>query len=150
MRKNAMDLVAEANALVESIRAVEAIALLGQPGVTLVDLRDIRERVREGFVPGSLHAPRGMLEFWVDPDSPYHRDAFSTGDRFVFYCQSGWRSALAARTVQDMGLERVCHVADGFQAWVEAGGPVTKTDDGREPSRARGRSPHANQRKERR
>ena len=133
MRKRAMDLVAAANAEVESIPAVEALALTNNDDVTLVDLRDIRERIREGFVPGSVHAPRGMLEFWVDPESPYHREVFATGKRIVFYCQSGWRSALAAKTAQDMGLERVAHVGDGFTGWVEAGGPLLKTSDGREP-----------------
>ena len=133
MRKRAMDLVAAANAEVESIPAAEALALTNNDDVTLVDLRDIRERIREGFVPGSVHAPRGMLEFWVDPASPYHREVFATGKRIVFYCQSGWRSALAAKTAQDMGLERVAHVGDGFTGWVEAGGPLLKTSDGREP-----------------
>jgi rhodanese-related sulfurtransferase len=133
MLKRAMDLVAAANAEVESIPAAEALALTNNDDVTLVDLRDIRERIREGFVPGSVHAPRGMLEFWVDPESPYHREVFATGKRIVFYCQSGWRSALAAKTAQDMGLERVAHVGDGFTGWVEAGGPLLKTGDGREP-----------------
>ena len=133
MRKRVMELVEAANAEIESIPAVDALGLLADEEVTLVDLRDIRERVREGFVPGSVHAPRGMLEFWVDPESPYYRDVFGTGKRFVFYCQSGWRSALATKTVQDMGLERVAHVADGFAGWVEAGGAVLRTDDGREP-----------------
>ncbi len=133
MLKRAMDLVAAANAEVESIPAAEAGALTNNDDVTLVDLRDIRERIREGFVPGSVHAPRGMLEFWVDPESPYHREVFATSKRIVFYCQSGWRSALAAKTAQDMGLERVAHVGDGFTGWVEAGGPLLKTSDGREP-----------------
>jgi rhodanese-related sulfurtransferase len=130
--KRAMDLVDEANAQIESVPAAEAIGFVDDENVTIVDLRDIRERIREGFVPGSVHAPRGMLEFWVDPDSPYHRDVFATGKRFVFYCQSGWRSALATKTVQDMGLGGVCHVSDGFKGWLDAGGPVSKTDDGRE------------------
>ncbi len=132
MRKHAMELVEEANAEIESVPASEAIGLAERDDVTLVDLRDIRERIREGFVPGSLHAPRGMLEFWVDPESPYHRDVFASGQHFVFYCQSGWRSALATKTAQDMGLEPVSHVSDGFQGWLTAGGPVLKTEDGRE------------------
>ena len=132
-RKSAMQLVAEANARVAGIAAAEAVALVGRPDTLLVDLRDIRERVREGFVPGSLHAPRGMLEFWVDPESPYYKDVFGSGRHFVFYCQSGWRSALAALTVQEMGLAPVSHVHDGFTAWVAAGGPVLRTPDGREP-----------------
>jgi rhodanese-related sulfurtransferase len=133
MRKRASELVEEANAEIACVSAVDAIGLAERDDVTLVDLRDIRERIREGFVPGSVHAPRGMLEFWIDPESPYHRDVFASGQHFVFYCQSGWRSALATRTVQDMGLAPVSHVSDGFRGWVDAGGPVTKTDDGREP-----------------
>jgi rhodanese-related sulfurtransferase len=133
IHKRARQLVDAANAQIESITANDAIALLERDDTMLVDLRDIRERIREGFVPGSLHAPRGMLEFWVDPESPYHRDVFATGKRFVFYCASGWRSALATQVVKDMGLEPVCHIGDGFTGWIEAGGPVTKTEDGREP-----------------
>ncbi len=133
IHKRAQELVDAANAQIESISAADAIALLERDDTLLVDLRDIRERIREGFVPRSLHAPRGMLEFWVDPESPYHRDVFATGKRFVFYCASGWRSALATRVVLDMGLEPVCHIGDGFTGWVKAGGPVTKTEDGREP-----------------
>lgn len=136
VHKRARELVNAANAEIESISAVDALALRERDDTTLVDLRDIRERIREGFVPGSLHAPRGMLEFWVDPDSPYHRDVFATGKRFVFYCASGWRSALATKVVQDMGLEPVCHIDDGFAGWVDAGGPVAKTEDGREPKPA--------------
>ena len=129
----AKELVDAASAEIESLSAVDAIALFERDDTILVDLRDIRERIREGFVPRSLHAPRGMLEFWVDPESPYYRDVFGTGVRFVFYCASGWRSALATKVVQDMGLEPVCHIDDGFEGWLKAGGPVTKTEDGREP-----------------
>ena len=132
LRKKAMDLVDEAMAEVETIDVRDAIALVGRNDVSIVDLRDIRERQREGFIPGSLHAPRGMLEFWVDPESPYARKAFAEDKRFVFYCAAGWRSALATRTVQEMGMERVAHIGGGFTAWIEAGGPVKKTEDGRE------------------
>jgi len=126
-------LVAEAEAVVETLALDEAAALMGREDVVFVDLRDIRERQREGFVPGSVHAPRGMLEFWVDPESPYHREVFAGPGRFVFYCQSGWRSALAAKAVGEMGMERVAHVGGGFAAWKEAGHPVLETPDGREP-----------------
>ena len=91
-----------------------------------VDLRDVRELEREGMIPGAFHAPRGMLEFWVDPDSPYFKDVFGSGRTFVFYCQSAWRSALATRAVQEMGLEPVCHLEGGFQAWKEAGHPTAE------------------------
>ena len=89
-----------------------------------VDLRDVREGWREGTIPGAYHAPRGMLEFWVDPASPYARDTFQQSKRFVFFCASGWRSALSTKTVQDMGLSPVCHIEGGFTAWKAAGGPV--------------------------
>ena len=133
IRKRARELVDAANCEIRSITAADAIELTGRDDTTLVDLRDIRERIREGFVPGSLHAPRGMLEFWVDPESPYYRDVFGSGRHFVFYCASGWRSALATKAVQDMGLEPVSHVEGGFTSWVKVGGPVLKTDDAREP-----------------
>jgi rhodanese-related sulfurtransferase len=92
--------------------------------VLLVDLRDIRELQRDGRIPGALHAPRGMLEFWVDPESPYYKEIFGSGKKFVFFCAGGLRSALAAQTVQNMGLEPVCHIEGGFRAWKEGGGPV--------------------------
>jgi rhodanese-related sulfurtransferase len=136
MKKSAEQLVAEANAEVECVSAADSIERAQREDVVVVDLRDIRERMREGFVPGSVHAPRGMLEFWVDPDSPYHRELFAQKKHFLFYCQSGWRSALAAKTVQDMGLSAVSHVDSGFRGWVDCGGPVLKTEDGREPKKA--------------
>lgn len=126
LRKGVRQLVEEANAEVECISAADAIALAGRDDVLIVDLRDPREREREGFIPGSYHAPRGMLEFWVDPESPYYKDVFGSGKRFVLHCASGWRSALAAKAVQEMGLEGVSHITTGFKGWVEAGGPVER------------------------
>ena len=123
MRK-VSDMVAEANEQVAHAPASELIELHGQDGVTFVDLRDPRELDREGMIPGAFHCTRGMLEFWIDPESPYAKERFQTDDRFVFYCASGWRSALAAKAAQDMGLERVTHVEDGFAGWKAAGGPV--------------------------
>ena len=122
--KRVKDMVAEANAMIETIPTADAIALLGDPDVTFVDIRDVRELQREGKVPGAFHAPRGMLEFWIDPESPYAKDEFRSGKRLVFYCASAWRSALATRTAQEMGLERVAHVEGGFTAWRKAGGAV--------------------------
>ena len=90
----------------------------------LGDIRDIRELWREGAVPGAVHAPRGMLEFWVDPESAYHREVFANGKRFIFFCAGGLRSALAAQSVQRMGMTPVAHIAGGFAAWKEAGGAV--------------------------
>ena len=94
-----------------------------------VDLRDPRELQREGMVPDAFHAPRGMLEFWIDPESPYHKEIFASGKTFVFYCASGWRSALATQVAQRMGLSPVCHVSGGFNAWREAGGPVAQKEE---------------------
>lgn len=124
LRKGIRELCAEADAVIETWSAEQAIAALGDPAVQLVDLRDVRELWREGGIPGALHAPRGMLEFWVDPESPYAKPIFQTGKRFVFFCAGGLRSALATRAVQEMGLAPVCHVRGGFAAWKQAGGPV--------------------------
>jgi rhodanese-related sulfurtransferase len=127
LRKGVRQLVDEANAEVRSIPASEAIELAKRDDVLIVDLRDPRERERDGFIPGSFHAPRGMLEFWVDPESPYYKDVFGSGKRFILHCASGWRSALAAKAIQDMGMEGVSHIATGFKGWVDAGGPVERT-----------------------
>ena len=128
MKITARQLVESANAEVTTLPVADAVALVDSPDHLFVDLRDVRELTREGTVPGAFHAPRGMLEFWVDPDSPYFKDEFATPKTFVFFCQSGWRSALATKAVQDMGLEPVAHVDGGFRAWVDAGGPVQKVE----------------------
>ena len=122
--KSARQLVDEANAVVEEIDIAAAQALLGQPDVTFVDLRDPRELEREGRVPGAFHCPRGMLEFWIDPESPYAKPQFQEDKTFVFFCGGGWRSALAARIAQEMGLAPVKQVGGGFTAWKKAGAPV--------------------------
>jgi rhodanese-related sulfurtransferase len=118
------DLVAAAEREVETLRAADAVKLHGQPDVVLIDIRDIRELNREGRVPGAFHCPRGLLEFWVDPQSQYHKPVFAQDERFVFFCAGGLRSALAAQTVQRMGLRPVAHVGGGLAAWKQAGGPV--------------------------
>ncbi|WP_239988477.1 rhodanese-like domain-containing protein [Paramagnetospirillum kuznetsovii] len=133
LMKTHRQLIDEANAVVETIPTIDAIDLHGDPGVVFVDLRDPRELEREGMVPDAFHAPRGMLEFWIDPTSPYFKAVFGSGKRFVFYCQSGWRSALATKAVQEMGLGPVAHVEGGFRAWKDAGGPV-----GEKPVQAKG------------
>jgi rhodanese-related sulfurtransferase len=117
-------LIEAAEKEIETIDTATARARLDDPNVVFVDLRDVRELAREGKIPGAFHAPRGMLEFWVDPESPYHKDVFSSGKRLIFYCQSGWRSALATQTVRRMGLSDVCHIGGGFSAWKSAGAPV--------------------------
>lgn len=117
-------LVAEANSNIETIPTEAAKALLGRDDVVLVDLRDPRELEREGKMPGAFHCPRGMLEFWIDPESPYHKPIFAEDKKFVFFCGGGWRSALAAAAAQDMGLKPVAHIEGGFGAWKKAGGAV--------------------------
>ena len=122
------ELCAVAEAEIETLAAADVVALVDDPGVQLVDIRDIRELWREGGVPGALHVPRGMLEFWVDPESPYHKPVFASDKRFVFFCAGGLRSALATQAVQRMGLAPVAHIAGGFGAWKEAGGPVAAVE----------------------
>ena len=117
-------MVAQANAKIETLSPQDAVTLHGREDVVLVDLRDPRELEREGKVPGAFHCPRGMLEFWIDPESPYHKPVFAQDKRFVFFCAGGMRSALAAATASDMGLKPVAHVEGGFGKWKEAGGPI--------------------------
>ncbi len=116
-------LVAEAEAEIETVSIGEATTAVDE-GALLVDVRDVRELKREGKIPGAVHAPRGMLEFWVDPDSPYHREVLFTDQQLILYCSLGWRSALAAKTLQDMGIANVAHLEGGFDAWKAAGEPV--------------------------
>jgi rhodanese-related sulfurtransferase len=113
-----------ANSAVETLTIEQAAALHGQGDVVFVDLRDPRELEREGKMPGAFHCPRGMLEFWIDPESPYHKPVFAEDKRFVFFCAGGWRSALAAQTAKEMGLKPVAHLEGGFGAWKKAGAPV--------------------------
>jgi rhodanese-related sulfurtransferase len=122
--KGIAQLCAEAGAEIETWPIDKAMEHIEDDAVVFVDVRDVRELWRDGTIPGALHVPRGMLEFWVDPESPYARDIFQSGKRFVFFCSMGWRSALGAKAVQDMGLLPVCHIGGGFTAWREAGGPV--------------------------
>jgi rhodanese-related sulfurtransferase len=124
LKKGYKALVDEANAEIETISAADAAALLGDTGTVIVDIRDPREVERDGRIPGSFHATRGMLEFWIDPESPYHKPIFASGRKFVFYCAGGLRSALATKTAQDMGLAPVAHIEGGFAAWRDAGLPV--------------------------
>ena len=121
--KRIKDMVAEANEVVDHAPATEMMAKHGAEGVTFVDLRDPRELERDGMIPGAFHCPRGMLEFWIDPQSPYHKPWFAEDRTFVFYCASGWRSLLAAETAQRMGL-KTASLRGGFAAWREAGQPV--------------------------
>ena len=128
LKKGYRQLLDEANAEIEGISPEDAAALFDDENSVLVDLRDPRELEREGRIPGAKHVTRGMLEFWIDPESPYHKPFFASGKTFVFFCASGWRSALATKTAQDMGLSPVKHILGGFTAWKSAGLPVETTE----------------------
>ncbi len=117
-------LVEAAEARIRTISAEEAIDKQGADDVVFVDLRDVRELKREGGIPGAFHCPRGLLEFWIDPESPYHHAVFAEPKEFVFFCNLGWRSALAADIAQQMGLT-TCHIDGGFEAWKAFGGEIT-------------------------
>ena len=124
LKTTAAQMVADARARIEEIETADLIARVGDADTVIVDIRDIRERQRTGFIPGSVHAPRGMIEFWVDPDSPYHKEVFAQeGKKYVFHCASGWRSALTVATLQDMGFD-AAHLREGFSTWADQGGPV--------------------------
>lgn len=128
LKITAAQMVQTARDRIEEIETEDLIAMADDPNLVIVDIRDIRERARSGFIPGSFHAPRGMIEFWVDPDSPYHKEVFAApGKTFVFHCASGWRSALTVATLQDMGFE-AAHLKDGFTSWEKAGGPIEKPE----------------------
>jgi len=116
-------MIAEARARIEEIPVAEAAGLPDDPAVQLIDIRDVRELDRDGMIPNAYHAPRGMLEFWIDRASPYARDIFAQDRKFVFYCAGGLRSVLAADVAQRLGL-RVAHITEGFAGWKEAGHPV--------------------------
>jgi rhodanese-related sulfurtransferase len=123
-------LLAKANAKIETLSVSDAAKELGKDSVVFVDLRDPRELEREGKMPGAFHCPRGMLEFWIDPESPYHKPVFAEDKRFIFFCGGGWRSALAAEVAQEMGLKPVAHIEGGFGAWKKAGAPVQSQENG--------------------
>lgn len=123
LKITAAEMVAAARERIEEIETPDLIAKVNDPDTVIVDIRDIRERQRSGFIPGSVHAPRGMIEFWVDPDSPYHKDVFSQDKKYIFHCASGWRSALTVATLQDMGFE-ASHLREGFSTWEANNGPI--------------------------
>ena len=120
--KGIKELCQEAENEIETLAVNDVMLLSEHEDIQLIDIRDIRELWRDGTIPGSIHAPRGMLEFWVDPASPYYKEIFGSGKKFIFYCAGGMRSALAAHTVHRMGLTPVAHMSDGYSGWVEAGG----------------------------
>ena len=119
-----LEMVKRAEAEIQTLTPAVALERQRDGNAVIVDLRDIREIQREGRIPGSLNVPRGMLEFWVDPDSPYHNEIFASGRPFIFHCSKGWRSALSTQTVQTMGLPTVAHIGGGYEAWVAEGLPT--------------------------
>jgi rhodanese-related sulfurtransferase len=124
LKTSHQDLISAALADITTLSIDEAERLLEDEDTVFVDIRDPRELEREGKIPNAFHAPRGMIEFWIDPSSPYFKDVFGQDKRFVFYCQSGWRSALTTKTVQDMGLANVSHIGDGYRGWKDSGAPT--------------------------
>jgi len=126
MKKGFRQMVDEAKSRIKTLSLEESKARLGKDDTVFVDLRDVRELEREGMIPGAFHCPRGMLEFWIDPDSPYHKDIFASGKSFIFFCNGAWRSALATDVAQQMGLESVYEMAGGFAEWKKAGFPVAE------------------------
>jgi rhodanese-related sulfurtransferase len=120
------ELITQALAQIETVTLEQAEKLLNDPDTLFVDIRDVRELEREGMIPNALHAPRGMLEFWVDPDSPYYKPIFGEGKRLLLYCGSAWRSALATEVLQRMGVPHVCHIEGGFSAWKQAELPIAQ------------------------
>jgi rhodanese-related sulfurtransferase len=121
-------LVARAEQKVKALSPEKVTRRIGKPGVLLVDLRDIRELIREGKIAGAYHVPRGMLEFWIDPDSPYFKPLLGAAKELILYCNKGWRSALAAETLLEMGIENVSHMEGGLEAWLEEGRQVEKVE----------------------
>ena len=128
MSKGFKQLVAEANNQVKTVTPEEAMKSVGDSGTLFVDLRETEELKRDGKVPGAVHMPRGMLEFYIDPESPYHKPELASGKKVIFYCASGGRSALACRTAQEMGLTNAAHIGGGFRNWLEKGGTVEKVE----------------------
>lgn len=127
LKISSAEMVAAARSRIEEIETADLIARVDDPDTLIVDIRDVRERQRSGYIPGSFHAPRGMIEFWVDPESPYYEDIFGQdGKRYVFHCASGWRSALTVATLADMGFA-AAHLKEGFSTWEQHGGPVEKS-----------------------
>src|SRR5512146_273432 len=124
LKKGYKTLMAEAEKKTRGISAEAAQARLGDPDTVFVDIRDVRELEREGMIPGAFHAPRGMLEFWVDPDSPYYKPVFTDDKTFILYCQADWRCTLAPAALGDVGMTTVRPLEGGFGEWRKAGGPT--------------------------
>lgn len=138
MSKTTKEMVDIANQQIETVNVDQAKLMLADPKATFVDLRDIREISAEGMIPGAFHMPRGMTEFWVDKQSPYYKKIFNNNHKFVFYCNKGWRSALATKAAQEVGLKNLCHIDGGFTAWIEQGGSKAEKPQGKSPAQKEG------------
>ena len=123
-RRTVHDLVSEAKQSIEELTVDQLKAEMAAGACTVVDIRDFRERIGKGSIPGAESAPRGMLEFWFDPESPYHREHYTFDKRYVFFCASGWRSALATKAVAELGFDNVAHLEAGFEGWAASGAEV--------------------------
>ncbi len=128
LKKCVMQMVEDARRDIEEVEPGDAISESQAPDTLIIDIRDIRERKREGYIPDSFHCPRGMIEFWIDPESPYYKTVFSEKKRFLFHCALDWRSALTVKTVSDMGVENAAHIKGGLKGWRDAGGPVVRDE----------------------
>lgn len=126
--KSVYEMCKEAEQVIETLTAEQVVAMKDDPDVEIVDIRDIREIWRDGGIPGAYHVPRGMLEFWIDPNGPYPKERFQSGKKFIFMCAGGLRSALAGLAAHNMGLAPVAHMAGGFGAWKKSGGPVEEVE----------------------
>ena len=122
--KGYKQLLEEANSEIQTISVEKAMSLHNHASYEFIDLRDFREIQRAGKIPGAFSCPRGMLEFWIDPESPYHKKIFSDSKHFIFYCASAWRSALATKAAKDMGMASVSHIEGGFSNWKKSGGKI--------------------------
>lgn len=128
LKMGVFEMIEAARAEIEEVETSDAITEAQDPDCLIIDIRDVRERKRDGYIPGSFHCPRGMVEFWVDPDSPYFKTVFDEKKRFLFHCAADWRSALTVQTVTRMGLANAAHIKGGLKAWREAGGAFTKDE----------------------
>lgn len=129
-RKTIHDVVAEARAAIEELTVEQLQAELASDNdVMVIDIRDIRERFDKGVIPGAVSAPRGMLEFWFDPESPYHQERYQLDQRYVLHCAAGWRSALAVKALEEIGYSNLAHLEPGFAGWAEAGAEVEDITD---------------------
>lgn len=129
-RTSINDLVKKAKSEIEELSVEEVKREISEGSTILIDIRDFRERLLEGTIPGAVSAPRGMIEWWFDPDSPYHKEEFTFDQRYVLFCSLGWRSALATSALKDLGFSNVAHLEQGFTGWVDSNETVEKVTSG--------------------